>query len=109
MQKLSLSILFTFSFLAATLMGQDVTFMASAKNVVRTDEQFRLVYSLNAEGKNFRAPTFEKFRVLAGPSTSSSSSIQVISRRVSAARLNIPIPLFYRLPKKECLIYRLPK
>ena len=83
MQKLSLGILFIFSFLATTLFGQDVTFQASAKNVVRTGEQFRLVYSLNAEGQNFRAPSFEKFRVVAGPSTSSSSSIQVINGSVS--------------------------
>ena len=83
MQKLTLGILFTFFILINTLIGQDVTFLASAKNVVRIGERFQLVYSLNAEGQNFNAPSFEKFRVIAGPSTSSSSSIQVINGSVS--------------------------
>lgn len=72
--------------LIATLsgvLGQNVSFRASAKNVVRTGERFRLVYTLNGEGSNFRPPAFEGFEILSGPSTSQSSSIQIINGNVS--------------------------
>lgn len=65
------------------LSGQDVTFRASAKNVVRTGERFQLIYSVNGEGKNFRPPAIEGFDVLNGPSTSQNSSIQIINGSVS--------------------------
>jgi len=65
------------------LNAQDVHFKASAKNVVRVGERFQLVYSVNGEGKNFRPPTIEGFDVLSGPSTSQSSSIQIINGSVS--------------------------
>ncbi len=63
--------------------AQDVTFRASAKNVVRVGERFQLIYSVNGEGKNFKPPTIEGFDVLSGPSTSQSSSIQIINGSVS--------------------------
>ena len=65
------------------LNAQDVTFRASAKNVVRVGERFQLVYSVNGEGKNFRAPAIAGFDVLSGPSTSQSSSIQIINGSVT--------------------------
>lgn len=64
-------------------MAQDVTFQASAKNVVRTGERFQLTYSVNTEGKNFRGPSITDFNVLGGPSTSQSSSVQIINGNVS--------------------------
>ncbi|MCB2221184.1 MAG: BatD family protein [Bacteroidetes bacterium] len=65
------------------LAGQDVTFKASSKNVVRTGERFQLTYSINAEGQNFRGPDLKDFRVLSGPSTSQSSRIEIINGNVS--------------------------
>lgn len=65
------------------LAGQDITFKASAKNVVRTGERFQLTYSVNAEGQNFRGPDLKDFRVLGGPSTSSSSRIEIINGNVN--------------------------
>ncbi len=64
-------------------MAQDVNFQASAKNVVRTGERSQLTYSVNTEGKNFRGPSITDFNVLGGPSTSQSSSVQIINGNVS--------------------------
>ncbi|MBN2173661.1 MAG: protein BatD [Bacteroidales bacterium] len=60
-----------------------MNFQATAKNVVRTGERFNLIYTLNAEGSGFRGPQIENFRVLSGPSSSQSSSIQIINGKVS--------------------------
>lgn len=78
------AIILTFIVATGTLLqSQDITFRASAKNVVRVGERFQLVYSVNGEGKNFRPPVIEGFDVLSGPSTSQSSSIQIINGSVS--------------------------
>lgn len=68
---------------SGTLLAQDVSFRATAKNVVRTGERFQLTYSINTEGKNFRGPGIEDFNVLGGPSTSQSSNVQIINGNVS--------------------------
>lgn len=54
-------------------------FTASAPNVVAVGEQFRLSFSFNAKGNNFKAPDLRDFNILSGPNTSSSSSIQIIN------------------------------
>lgn len=69
--------------LPGALFAQDVKFRATAKNVVRTGERFQLIYSVNTEGKGFRGPTISDFKVLGGPSTSQSSSVQIINGNVS--------------------------
>ncbi len=63
--------------------AQDVQFTASSKNIVSTGEQFRLVFSLNNKPSSFKAPSLNGFDILMGPSTSSSSSIQIINGQVS--------------------------
>ncbi|HPF93411.1 MAG TPA: BatD family protein, partial [Tenuifilaceae bacterium] len=68
---------------AILAIAQDVEFTASAPNVVAEGEQFRLVYKLNARPKSFDPPTLENFYVLAGPSTSSSSSIQIVNGQMT--------------------------
>ncbi|MCD4696560.1 MAG: BatD family protein [Bacteroidales bacterium] len=83
MQKITLSILSIVFLLASFAQAQNIRFIASSKNVVRTGERFQLVYTLNAEGKNFRPPSLDKFRVLGGPSTSTNSSIQIINGNVT--------------------------
>ena len=75
-----LSFILLFAFAASS---QNIQFKGSTKNVVRTGERFNLVYTLNAEGNNFKGPDLSKFRVLVGPSTSQSSSIQIINGKVS--------------------------
>lgn len=63
--------------------AQDVQFTASAKQQVSAGEQFRLIYTVNADGKNFRPPALDDFIVLSGPNPSSSSSIQIINGQVT--------------------------
>lgn len=83
MRKLAFIIGIFFYLSSSLIQAQDVTFSARAKNVVRTGDRFQLVYSVNAEGKKFRGPAIENFRVLSGPSTSQSSNIQIINGSVS--------------------------
>ncbi len=83
MKKFTAFILLFIVFLGATTLAQSVSFRGSAKNVVRTGERFQLTYTVDAEGKNFRGPAFKGFQVLSGPSTSQSSSIQIINGSVS--------------------------
>ncbi len=73
-------ILSVFAFMAN---AQEVQFRASAKNVVRTGERFKIVYTLNAEGTDFKGPGLDDFRVLSGPNVSQSSGIQIINGKVS--------------------------
>jgi len=63
--------------------GGDVTFTASAKQVVEVGERFQIYYSLNSDGSGFSAPDFGSLSVLSGPNRSSSSSIQFINGRMS--------------------------
>ncbi|MEN8120362.1 MAG: BatD family protein [Bacteroidota bacterium] len=77
-----LSILSIISLLSTQLVGQ-VTFKASANKVVEAGENFRLNFTVNANGTNFKPPSFAGFRVLAGPSTSTSSSFQYINGKAS--------------------------
>ncbi len=54
------------------------------KNKVGVGEQIQLTYSLeNAQGNNFKPPTFKGFSVLAGPS--SSNYTQIINGKVSSS------------------------
>ena len=60
--------------------AQQVIFKASAPQGVVKDEQFRLTYTLNKEGKEIRLPSeIEGFDILFGPSVSSSYSTQIIN------------------------------
>ncbi len=59
--------------------AQNIEFRASAPPVVAAGEQFRLTYSLNARGSDLRLPDLSGFRLVSGPSTSSSSSVQIIN------------------------------
>ncbi|MDD2197113.1 MAG: BatD family protein [Bacteroidales bacterium] len=66
-----------------TSVAQDVEFISTAPNVVAEGEQFRLVFKLNSRPKSINPPAFDNFYVLAGPSTSSSSSIQVVNGQMT--------------------------
>jgi hypothetical protein len=47
--------------------AQNVTFTATAPNVVEVGEQFNLVFSLNQSGENLKIAIPEEFTMLAGP------------------------------------------
>ena len=76
-------ILFLVFFSAIELPGQEVQFTAEAPRVVRTGEQFRLTYTVNARPSSFNAPEITDFYVLSGPNQSTSTSFQVINGRTS--------------------------
>ncbi|MGC9471493.1 MAG: BatD family protein [Bacteroidales bacterium] len=64
--------------------AQEVEFRASATpRVVETGERFRVSFSVNAEGENFEAPSFEHFAILSGPNMSTSTSVQIINGQMT--------------------------
>ncbi|MBU8893840.1 MAG: BatD family protein [Bacteroidales bacterium] len=63
--------------------SQDVSFRASAPEVVELGQQFRLIYAINAKADNFSAPAINAFSVLAGPSTSQSSNVSIVNGKVT--------------------------
>lgn len=65
-----------------------VSFTASANKVVEMGENFRLNFTVNANGTNFSAPDLSDFHVLGGPSTSSSTSFQYINGKTSQTITN---------------------
>lgn len=60
---------------------EQVTFETSAPMIVSAGEAFRVEFNLNAkpDDKSFEAPSFDGFSVLAGPSVSQGSSIQIVN------------------------------
>lgn len=69
--------------LSCVVAQAQVQFTASAKKVVAVGERFRLTFSVNAQGNGFQAPNLVDFQILAGPSPSTSSSIQIINGQMS--------------------------
>ena len=70
------------------LLAQNVSITATAPNVVRVGEQFRLNYVVNAKPSSFSAPEINDFYVLSGPNQSTSQSIQIINgRRTSSVTI----------------------
>ena len=73
-----------FTFFAAQA-EQDVNFETNAPMFVGVGEPFRVEFDLNAkpDDKSYVAPSFEGFSVLAGPSVSHGSSMQIINGSMS--------------------------
>ena len=83
MRKLALYVcsLLLFPFM---LWAQDVQVSLQAPNVVEIGEQFQLTISVNNSPSSFEAPLFpSEIEILMGPSTSRSSSMQIINGNVS--------------------------
>jgi hypothetical protein len=76
-----------FSFLLlipAFFAGADsVKFSMTGPNVVTVGEQFRLSFNLNESGTDLQLPNISNFDILMGPSTSQSSSIQIINGKTT--------------------------
>lgn len=83
MKKLRFSALLVMFTWASFASGQDLDFRASAREVVSVGDQFRLIYSINGQASGFRAPVIKDFSVIAGPSQSTSTSMQIINNQVS--------------------------
>lgn len=70
--------------LPAFFAGADnVRFIMSGPNVVTAGEQFRLSFTLNEAGSDLQLPDMSNFDILMGPSTSQSSSIQIINGKTT--------------------------
>ena len=82
MKRILFNILFIF--FTTLAFAQDVAFTASAPNAVVVDNQFRITYTANVDvsGNDIRAD-LSAFRLLAGPSTSSSSNISVVNGKMT--------------------------
>jgi len=64
--------------------AQDIKFTATAvPKVLRVGEQFQLVYEINKDVSELQIPELNDFQLLGGPSTSSSSSIQIINGKTA--------------------------
>ena len=80
-KKLLLILLFLIpAFLAK---ADSVKFTMSGPNVVSVGEQFRLSFTLNERGTNLQMPNISNFDILMGPSTSQSSSVQIINGKTT--------------------------
>ena len=64
-----------------TAFAEEVVFQTNAPMIVGVGEAFRVEFDLNAkpDDKSFVAPSFEGFSVLAGPSVSHGSSMQIVN------------------------------
>ena len=80
-KKLILSILFILPVFYAG--ADNVRFTMSGPNVVTVGEQFRLSFTLNESGSDLQLPELPGFDILMGPSTSQSSSIQIINGKTT--------------------------
>lgn len=61
----------------------DVEFTATAPRAVVQGAKFQLVYSVNDKGSDLRVPDIKDFQILMGPSTSQSSSTQIMNGKVT--------------------------
>ncbi|MEW5846577.1 MAG: BatD family protein [Bacteroidota bacterium] len=73
-------------FASSFILAQDIILQAYAPNLVEVGEQFSLSFTLNAKPSEFKAPSISDFEILAGPSTSSSTSIEVINGKVTQSQ-----------------------
>ena len=69
---------------AVSAWADDVVFQANAPKQVVLGKPFQISYSVNQRAKNFRAPEFVDFDVLAGPYTSQSSSTSFVNGKRSS-------------------------
>ena len=67
-----------------SLTAQDVFVKAEYPTAVNAGEQFTVMWTVNAGGGEFTAPSFNGFYKLMGPQTSFSSSTQIINGKMSA-------------------------
>lgn len=67
-----------------SILAQEVSFKVNAPRAVASGENFRIIYTVNAEGENFKpGKVSENTRILSGPNLSTSSSVQIINGKVS--------------------------
>lgn len=83
---------------ALIICAEEISFTCKAPTTVISGQQFKLVYTINKEGKDLRVPEISDFDVLFGPSTSHSSSFQIVNGKATS---NTQITYTYMLAGKE--------
>lgn len=83
---------------ALALFAEEISFTCKAPSTVVSGQQFKLVYTVNKEGKDLRVPEISDFDVLFGPSTSHSSSFQIVNGKATSST---QITYTYMLAGKE--------
>ena len=82
--KMKKALLYQLIFLISySLSAQDVFVKAEYPAAVNAGEQFTVMWTVNAGGGEFTAPSFNGFYKLMGPQTSFSSSTQIINGKMS--------------------------
>ncbi|TVR40740.1 MAG: protein BatD [Bacteroidia bacterium] len=85
MIKKTLLILIALFLIADTGKAGEVSLSVSAPNTVTVGQRFRVTFTANASPERFDAPSFDGFRLLSGPSQSSSTSTQIINNQVTTS------------------------
>lgn len=83
---------------ALIICAEEISFTCKAPTTVISGQQFKLVYTINKEGKDLRVPEISDFDILFGPSTSHSSSFQIVNGKATS---NTQITYTYMLAGKE--------
>lgn len=72
-------------FVSIMSFADDVSFKASAPGQVIVGKPFQLTYTVNQRGKDLRAPEMADFEILAGPYSSTSSSISIVNGKQTSS------------------------
>jgi hypothetical protein len=78
-------IVYILALLPLLSIGQTLELSVS-KNPVAVGEEFRIDFTLNGEGESFNPPNLNGLRKISGPNQSSSSSMQIINRKISRSK-----------------------
>jgi len=78
-----IKILLILMFVGFTAMADSTQFTMEGPEVVAMGEQFRLSFTLNESGSDLQLPDLSNFDLLMGPSTSQSSSFQMINGKTT--------------------------
>ena len=98
MRKILVSIAALLAFLCS-VWGQEVSFEVSVPRAVAVGQPFGVEFSINAKYKDFEAPSFEGFDYMAGPSNSTSTSVQLINGKMSR-EINYTMSYVLACPKE---------
>ena len=63
--------------------AQQVSFTALGPGLVEVGERFSLTYTITAQPSNFVPPALDDFYIVAGPSTSTNTSIEVVNGKMT--------------------------
>lgn len=79
------------------VLGQEIRFSATAPKVVELNDQFRLTFKVNSQGRKFMPPDLSAFHY-SGPSTSNSMNTSIVNGQVTQSIEQSYI--YYLQPKK---------